>query len=503
MQTKITHDKGHVALLDFLQKFLAKPEYIFSLAIFVAVGASLCYLLFLYDIFRDAANVYAYCARELGRGNYAEGVSTRIPMLNVLIAGGLCAMGMKAFTACVLVSCCFYIATLFPLKAYLERYLTPLQAAWGCLLYATAPKIIRFSCTGIIDSGRVFFLIVALLYFFRSVEKPSWRNALFLGIGLGGLAVSRGEGLPAALCALFGVPVLALIRRKTLEPVSISRRIGHFAITFFSFLLATMPFCLINYHLAGYYVTDMRIIEAFNPDLNPVTTPAIPLTHLEHIVKVIQDFSRGAYELYLIFGTLGAILLLVKRKWKWDYTVLILLTLFYFAIYFHIISAYRYYIFMIPMFMMFTIYGLEPVVNFLNKCSKPIRLTAATVVVLLFAAQLTNGLEMAFSRKDRPFREVAAFIQKYAEHAGHTGKLRLAAPELPEIAFWSETFPVTGYNQPPVQDFTTFSDFDLMLMSPDHEKFHLVSERTDLEKLSNTPYPNEFVFFRKKEGFSQ
>ena len=110
---------------------------------------------------------------------------------------------------------------------------------------------------------------------------------------------------------------------------------------------------------------------------------------------------------------------------------------------------------------------------------------------------------MAFSRKDRPFREVAAFIQKYAEHAGHTGKLRLAAPELPEIAFWSETFPVTGYNQPPVQDFTTFSDFDLLLMSPDHEKFHLVSERTDLEKLSNTPYPNEFVFFRKKEGFSQ
>ena len=65
MQTKITHDKGHVALLDFLQKFLAKPEYIFSLAIFVAVGASLCYLLFLYDIFRDAANAMdeKKCAR--------------------------------------------------------------------------------------------------------------------------------------------------------------------------------------------------------------------------------------------------------------------------------------------------------------------------------------------------------------------------------------------------------------------------------------------------------
>lgn len=503
MQAKISSGTKRNTLLNFFRHFFTNPEYVFSLAIFVAIGASLCYLLFLYDIFRDAANAYVYCTRELGQGNFTEGLSTRIPMLNVLIAGGLCALGIEAFTSCVLVSCCFYVATLFPLKSYLERYLTPIQSAWGCLLYATAPKIIRFSCTGIIDSGRVFFLIVALLYFFRSVEKPSWRNALFLGIGLGGLAVSRGEGLPVALCALFGMPVLALILKPSIEQASVSSRIKHFAVTSFFFLLATMPFCLLNYHLTGYYVTDMRIIEAFNPAIAPETTPAAAMTIVECLAKIVSNFPRGAYEPYLFFGIIGAILLLAKRKWKWDYTVLILLTLLHFAIYFHIVSAYRYYIFMIPMFMMFTIYGLEPVVNFLNKCSKPIRLTAATVVVLLFAAQLTNGLEMAFSRKDRPFREVAAFIQKHAEHAGQAGKLRLAAPELPEIAFWSEAFPVTGYNQPPVQDFTTFSDFDLLLMSPDHEKFHLVSERTDLEKLSNTPYPNEFVFFRKKEGFSK
>ena len=47
---------------------------VFGLALLIAAFCSLSYILFLTDIYRDTAHVYAVFARAIGEGNFAEGI---------------------------------------------------------------------------------------------------------------------------------------------------------------------------------------------------------------------------------------------------------------------------------------------------------------------------------------------------------------------------------------------------------------------------------------------
>ena len=159
-----------------VQQAAGQPEKVFMLGLIIAAFCTLSHVFFLSDIFRDTAHVYAVFARAIGEGNWSEGIATKVPMLNISLAGILAGCGLEAVKALSLVAGIFYLLTCFPLRRLLERYVSPAAAAWGCVLYVCAPKMIRFACAPLLESTRIFFLVAAILYFLRCSEEPKLKN---------------------------------------------------------------------------------------------------------------------------------------------------------------------------------------------------------------------------------------------------------------------------------------------------------------------------------------
>ena len=471
--------------------FDQKKVFLFSIAIGVLL--SLLAIFFTHDIYRDVAGVYALNAREIGNGCFAEGWVGRVPMLNILLAGGLVFLGFEAFCATITISSAFYVLTLFPLRSLLERYLTPLQAAWGCILFVTAPKLIRFSISGLIDSGRYFFLITAVIYFLRLCDddKKRWKNILFCGLSLAGLSVSRGEGVILAPCIIVALPVLAWLKKrmsiKELRPFFVST-----LLTGTVWFAGISPFCAINLHYNKAFATDMRIPHFLSmapreqnemPELKTNKKASLPA----RFSKVINDTSRGGYEPYMILSVLGAFLLLRRKKWNWEYTFFLGIVLLHLLIYLAIGSAYRYGIYMIPLLMPLTMTG----VDFLRSRyehfthNRIVWLNCVLVCLLccIIVFQVINGMKCVSDREDVYKKAIAAQIKEWGRPHVPERRLKLAAIGLPEVVFWSEAQAVFGYGKD-LYDIRTFQGFDLLFIPADLAP--LVANRKDLKKVPFT-----------------
>lgn len=93
--------------------FVRNPQKIFFMALGIGIILSLLSVLFIHDMYRDVAGVYAYFAREIGMGNWEGGWVGRVPMLHILLSGILASTGLEAYTATIIVSSTFYILNVF------------------------------------------------------------------------------------------------------------------------------------------------------------------------------------------------------------------------------------------------------------------------------------------------------------------------------------------------------------------------------------------------------
>ena len=398
-------------------------------------------------------------------------------MLNILLSAGVSICGLEPYRSTVLISSLFYVLTLFPLRRFLGMFLTPLQAAWGCLFYITAPKLIRFSVSGLIDSGRNFFLIAALLLLFQLREKPKIGSAVLFGLSLAGLSVSRGEELIFAIGILAGLPVLTLLKSTGLSRQEFGKRAAAAGIAALVFLAVVSPFCAVNAYYTGYFITDVRFVEALcgkpSQALQDQPQAAVRETTVpkneDHLASAISNMIRGGYELYWVFSAIGMILLCWKRRWQWEHTVLIGIFLVHTVIYCKISSAYRYSIYLIPMFMPFTMTGLSFLSSMPEKLKWPERLRLPAVgavcvlLVLLFGFQIENGMKCVTERKDVWFRQIADVISQWGRQHVPGRRVRLAAVGLGEIVYWSGADAVFRYKYG-IRDLKSFRDFDLLLI---------------------------------------
>ncbi len=456
--------------------FFFSPQKVFLFALFSGIVISFLSFFFIQDIFRDCANVYAYYSRELAHDGIAAGWVGRVPMLFILLSGGLAKTGIDAYSATILVASAFYVCTIFPLRRFLERYLSPFWAAWGCVLFIYAPKVIRFSVTGLLDPLRIFFLIAALLFLFRLVDHGKMRDALLLGGALGLLSVSRGEGFPIAVCLLFGVPVL-MVLKKSVFPLF--RKGLVFLVTAVFFFLTLFPFCLgnrIHYHA---FVPDVRVMfirqaHTIQP-FEEIIARAAAESRLDAVLNALNNTLRGAYEVYLILAVIGMFLLLFRKKWNWEHTVFLGLYLAHTFMYMKISAAYRYSIYLVPLFMPFTMTGVSfarklfclLTENFPSGPRKLIHAACLCGLCMFFLFQAKNGLDFSFSRKKSLWenRAAAAFLRQAAMTAGIKGRARLAAPGHVEIMYWSGMEAVLNYQSAaPEPDLAVYRDYDFLLL---------------------------------------
>lgn len=351
---------------------------------------SLC---FNYQLYRDVAGVYAWYARELGRGNgYAEAI-TKVPPLNIVLAAGMVFCGIEAYTALICISMFMAILTLIPLYKMLRLFVSEKMAAWGCLLFAFAPKSLRFFGTGLLESTRDLFLVSAIYLVFKS-----WRNEcryyhwMLLGGLLGLLCIARGEGAVLAGAIALGILVrpstdyrsLVQIAKKILYPVAVTAVVG---------LLVISPVVFHNYKVTGYPVTDARqisLLEVLPGVRNLFTVPAkvvqenvrlLPKTpqkrndcqstsaNLERLQQLLPKAFRGGYELYMVLAIIGIALLIWQKKWRKEYTFLLAYCVTMSLVFVFHAVAHRYFIFYIPLLMVFTLTALNKLLEISAKYS--------------------------------------------------------------------------------------------------------------------------------------
>lgn len=539
-----TEKASFMTLLKKLQSywgvFAGNSQSVFRFALFSGIILSLLAVLFIYDMYRDVANVYAYYAREISMGNWQEGWVGRVPMMHILLSGLLSKFsGIEAYKSTVIISSMFFVLTLFPLRRFLERYVSQVWSSWGCVLFIFAPSVIRNSVCGLLESARYFFLIAALLFCFRlSDGKFKWYEAILFGICLAGLSVSRGEGLLIAFIILAALPFLILIKQHfCFQWKKLKSPLAGFAVATVFFLVGFLPFCYGNWKFYGVFAPDMRIggcialvlkkltpeaakvqscglngdevkLKKFAPAATNDTEASKELARTSGrsdkaslIFKNLSKTFRGAYVPYLLFALLGVALLLRLRKWNWEFSLLWVLFFVHFLVYAMIVSAHRYSIYLVPLFMPFTLNGVAfvlqkgkewlehrgPGVVHTASC-----LTGACVIVLLIC-QGSNGMKCVTDRKDKQFREVAAFIRNYSSEHFPGRRCKIAAGgHCTIVVYWSGAIAHWGYKQTEKK-----SDFDLLLL------LKRKAEKVPAEygKLEEVPAPSDFPvkIFRKAE----
>lgn len=493
-----------------IKDFCTSPGKVFAAAVGIAIFSSLCYILFFGDIHRDTAYVYAYFAREIGNGNFYDGIVEKVPMLNISLGGLLAWCGMDAVKALALVAGFFYVAACFPLRRFLERYLSPLAAAWGCLLYAAAPKLIRFSCVPLLESSRIFFIISAVLFFFRTIENPKIKNALLFGASAGLLAVSRGEALLATIALLAGYPLYLLIFRR---PERWKPHFAMWACAIGTAFIISSPFWVMNYVKAGYFVPDMRVVQYYTAIKTTLSQSAdsnstVPFgqslmtpeegngSWSEKAHTTFTGLLRGGYELYWLLAAIGAAVLFRKKQLNADYLVLLGISILQILTYFIIVSSYRYYLFLIPLFMMFTITGVQSILEFARRrLPEKFHAVAALPLALILVVQVADGVKKAFSQKEKYYREVGEWIETYRQTHFPERRLRIFAPSIAEVAYWSGAKHTDEYGKLQ-HDPATFCDFDLAAVHSADPKG--LEKRADLELITAAPHNRKVWVFRKK-----
>jgi 4-amino-4-deoxy-L-arabinose transferase-like glycosyltransferase len=128
-------------------------------------------LFFTPDIYRDVANCYAWYAREFGRGTWHDVPISFLPPLTICLAGPLVFLGIEAYAAVKMISLFFFALTLLPLYRLLEFMGEKKTAAWGCLLFIAAPRLLRYSGMALLEPVRDFFLVSAVCLLVKGWKK--------------------------------------------------------------------------------------------------------------------------------------------------------------------------------------------------------------------------------------------------------------------------------------------------------------------------------------------
>jgi hypothetical protein len=281
--------------------------------------------------------------------------------------------------------------------------------------------------------------------------------------------------------------------------------------------IAIIPFCALNYSKSGYFVTDARLVgtskkfyykifpsaetkvekNQSKKSANYYTFPKEKLT-LSHN---ISSLLKGAYIPYCILAIIGLFLIIRKKQWKNDYYLLFSVTFLQNFIYFATVCSSRYFLYMVPLFMMFTVTGIDFIKDFIKK---HIPTKTHSIIVLLcllvMAFEFCYGLKSAFSRDEIKYKEVGQWIKEYNKKHFPNRKIVVYAPMTIEVAYWSNGINTERYEMPK-NDPKTFTGFDIAVVSS--KRHYNMKNRKDLELIPNTPHNDSLYVFKLKNNISK
>lgn len=501
--------------MTFFNKILSHKYGLLYIALAGGVICTLCHLIFSVDLYRDSASVYAFMARALIRGNYQEAFHESIPHLTVCCSYPFSLLGMPPEKSVSVVSCLFYLATIPYLFFLLREFVPEKLAGFGTILFAFAPKVIRFFCTALLDSGKVFFLVAGLYYGYKLVKNrfDSWRTAAGFGAALGLLGLVRSEGIGNAVLlggcvAIYGIvemcrskksaPLLKLLLSMSIALILLASRVVLMGVVF------------------GKWIYDKRIADGLGKLL-----PFLKIAEekVETGVVAVKQFDsswghlweqniRGAYEVYLVFTIIGAIILALviflrdkerlfpdKKvpefiRWNnfyWVFILSIICNMLFFKA--AGILAFRYFLLNIPLLMVCTLIGMYWVWSWLS-CFIPLKILILCLVIVL-PLQIANGLSRCFNKKHRIDHTVGLYLKKHLE-PGKAISIDKAA------ATWYYSGLERAIRVESAVNIADVKDFTYIISPDDYTGIKTLETRTDLQEIKIPVKSNVRVFKKIK-----
>ncbi|MEI8247608.1 MAG: hypothetical protein WCI51_17365 [Lentisphaerota bacterium] len=440
-------------LYEYVVSFFSDSRKVMWLTLFFAVMSSLMHIFFNQNMYRDVAFCYAFGVQEAARGDWTLALDPGLPVLNMVLGGIVSLSGISAYQSLMIVSCVFFIATIFPLNALLKRFVSPLWASVGCLMFAIAPKIIRFSCTGLLESARNFFFILSFWLLCCLYERMNIRRSLWFAFAIAGLALARAEGLIISATFVILLILGALWNiRNGVSTGKVWKIIGYSLLVVFAFSLLVMPRILYNMEKTGYPSLDTR----YHPYMDY-------FFHMNKIVKLPQDYPhpkaiqesaqaykskqgfdvlkqakavfvdamRGAYELYLALAVIGIgfcvfryrlvydlihceIPQIVRDGWRLEYSAGAVLILVHCILYFADCSSYRYYTFISPLLLPFSLLPLFLILALPWPWKRLWRNIIVSLALITAVAQVHNGWSFMLAENGCDEAKYGYYLKQHA-----------------------------------------------------------------------------------------
>ena len=530
--------------MNWSEKY-CRPWFFLTVSAIIGAAALCVYVFGSVHIYTDVAYCYAYAIREAAvYGNWSYVLDPGLPILNMGLGSLIALTGVEALRSFMLVGGLFWILSIFPLYSLLKRFVSPLAASLGCLVFILTPKIMRFSCSGLLESARDFFFISALALLFSLSDRKTWGRLVLFAIALAGLALARAEGI--VICAFFIVLLLAddlWLQRRSPTAKGFFRSLSFCAAAGVLFLILLSPKLIYNFQKTGYPTIDTRYnpyLDAFfrwnrfvalPPDAMPADSIANSanayhstgkFTWGENFSSVFSNMLRGGYEFYFGLALIGVLICvcrplqrvyerlripvpdLVKQGWRWEYTVFVVLTLIHCILYFANCSAYRYYTFIVPMLLPALLITLHLTVAAVKAAPRKYHLPAVLLAagLLIAAAQIDNGLSTAFTGS-REWK-IGCFLRDHAMLFRPDGRrVRVLNKHTRSCFFAGFDYANTSLNSKSKALTAREGDFDLAIFETDGEEAEmkaLVEKYGLVPWDGHNPFPEDMIVFVPRRG---
>ena len=432
--------------------FLKRPLFWSFAAGFasVALYATLCS-----DMYRDVSGRYALMARAFCQGHWSLAFDKDYSPLTPALGGAIASVsGLDPYTGLLMASGLFYVLAIIPLYYLLKTVLgDSWTAEWGCVLYAIAPKIIRIGCSGLLEAGRNFMLISALVLTFSFFkERRLWKAAL-LGLSVAGLCMARSECV--VWLPFLGALFLLLHWRSegyAFSFESFKALAAPLLVSLGTFLLGALPRLIQLSMVCGFPVFDRKQADFARHLLGlsgyeniaalELTIDPGQRTHglfaPERIFDWLNCIVNGAYPIYFAMALIGAFLLARARKISLEGWVLIAAAAFNALLYLLLNLSPRYFNVALLLLMPFTAWlALEA-----WKRLKPQYVTLFLCAMTLAAAMQTwKGVECAFSKNGYEDRQAGLWLKanypSLLSQERKDGPLRIASSDT-AVNYWAE-----------------------------------------------------------------
>jgi len=497
----------------------SNKKWILGLAITLACLISALHIFFCFDVYDDIAAYYALMVRAFTDGEFSKAFTVDLPILSTSMAGLLTHTGMGPFRALVVVSCLFYLASI-PILYYVLKYFIKREdyAAWGCMLFVLAPKIIRFSCTGLLNPAKNFFIISAVALILASTKRLKWLHTVLLGIVLAGLALARAETIVFLPLLVLWYAYFIFIDKKIELKKRLIKIFLHSLVITVIFFICVSPRLYQSYKAIGVPTLDVRqasyvskvlpfVKKDYNVELYIMAEreTLIPNTKSKRgwaeTWKGVECFTRGAYTPYLILALLGIFLWWKKKKDRPEAFMLFSIIALNIAVLITISNSVRYYTITLIMFLPFTFMGLkficELLVNY-KKFFKPI-------LIILFCAaaiyQISNGSKKAIKHKyDYEYKSGFWIDANKDKFCKPSNKRILVASSQPQYALWADAqwLNISDNKIQFTEQLKKIKEADFVVLEDDQADAIEILKRQKEFKLIEQEYPQVLIFVNRR-----